>query len=105
MNTLSLTFEAVAPIHRPSAADFNQAKIKGYYRKIIATLTGRSNRLQDLKTITRNANIRNHRYSGTHTVRIDQIKGSEGRTQDFDQDFNPLKSHNRDRWVNIARAW
>ena len=38
-------------------------------------------------------------------MRIDQIKGSEGRSQDFDQDFNPLKLRNQGRWLSIARAW
>ena len=50
-------------------------------------------------------NIQNHHYCGAATVRIDQIKGSEGRSQDFDQDFNPLKLRNQGRWLSIARAW
>jgi hypothetical protein len=37
-------------------------------------------------------------------VPMDQIQGSEGREHDFDLDFNPLQSHNMDRWVNVAVA-
>ena len=105
MNTFDQTLDELIPVQRVTASDFNRAKSKGYRRKILAILTGRSNQLQDLKTFTRGANIRSRRSIGIRTVRIDQIKGSEGRSQDFDQDFNPLKSHNRDRWLNIARAW
>jgi len=104
MNALEQILDELIPAERVTASDFNQAKSKGHSRKIIALLTGRSNQLQDLKTITREENIRSCHSIGTRTVRIDQIKGSEGRCQDFDQDFNPLKSHNRHRWMNVARA-
>jgi hypothetical protein len=33
-----------------------------------------------------------------------KIVGSEGRTADFDSAFDPLRSHNRDRWIGIAAA-
>ncbi len=38
------------------------------------------------------------------TVLLDQIKGSGGRTGDFDCDFNPLLIHTKDRWLGIAQA-
>ena len=28
----------------------------------------------------------------------------EGRSDDFDRDFNPLQDHNKERWLNIAAA-
>jgi hypothetical protein len=37
-------------------------------------------------------------------VPISQICGSRGRSKDFDRDFNPLSSHNRERWLRIAEA-
>lgn len=37
-------------------------------------------------------------------VPIDQIRGSEGRCSDFDAEFRPLKSHEPERWINIAIA-
>lgn len=49
--------------------------------------------------------MRSRRYARTQTVCIDEIRGSEGRCQDFDDKFNPLKSHNKERRLNIARAW
>ena len=33
---------------------------------------------------------------------INRIKGSEGRSGDFDCDFNPLHTRTRDRWMSIA---
>ncbi len=43
---------------------------------------------------------RNHIVS----VPIQQIKGSLGRSEDFDVDFNPLNERSRSRWISIATA-
>ena len=105
MRTISQAFETIVPDHKPTAKDFNKANFRGFVRKMIGALIGRSTQLLDLETLSRGRNTHNRRYSGNSTVRIDQIKGSEGRCQDFDQDFNPLKLRNRERWLSIARAW
>jgi len=41
---------------------------------------------------------------GVRIVPISQIRGSEGRTGDFDRYFNPLQRHTEGRWLNIALA-
>lgn len=38
--------------------------------------------------------------TGVQTIPVDQIIGTIQRTEDFDKDFRPLKTHLRDRWVN-----
>jgi hypothetical protein len=35
---------------------------------------------------------------------MDRIRGSEGRSDDFDCDFNPLHTRTRDRWMSVAIA-
>jgi hypothetical protein len=105
MSTISRAFETIVPDPKPTAKDFNKANFHGFLRRWIDALTGRSTILLDIDTIVRGRNIRNRSYSGTISIRIDQIKGSEGRCQEFDQDFNPLKLQNRERWLSIARAW
>lgn len=35
---------------------------------------------------------------------IERILGSEGRSSDFDRDFNPLRDHNKGRWLGVAAA-
>ena len=44
------------------------------------------------------------RYAGIRTVPVSQIRGSEGRSNDFDRDFNPLQDHTKGRWLSIAAA-
>lgn len=42
---------------------------------------------------------------GLQTVAIDQIKGSVGRSEDFDGDFMPIQAHTSSRWISIDRAY
>lgn len=44
------------------------------------------------------------RTMGTVVVPLSKIVGTEGRSEDFDADFNPLKQHNRERWISVATA-
>lgn len=39
---------------------------------------------------------------GVVNIPLAKIVGSENRVSDFDNTFNPLNEHNRDRWINIA---
>jgi hypothetical protein len=38
-------------------------------------------------------------------VPISQIQGSEGKSEEFDAEFRPLKPFSRDRWVSVAVAF
>jgi hypothetical protein len=60
--------------------------------------------LLDLKEIETTCTVRARSYSGFRPVPIDQIRGSEGRTSDFDRDFCPLTTHTQERWLGIASA-
>lgn len=71
----------------------------------LATLFGRSQRLPDLASLTRHSTVKGQHDAGLQTVRIDQIRGSEGRSQDFDASFRPLTEHTKQRWLSVASAW
>ena len=96
---------SLEPAMEPTGMDFRIAKFKGHLGKFIALFTGHSNQLLDLNSLTKGKTVRTRRYARTQSVDIDQIMGSEGRCKDFDRKFNPLKSHNCSRWLNIAHAW
>lgn len=83
---------------------FNQARLNGRVAGIVAKLFGRSNRLQTLDETTAEKPTLNRRYVGLHTVAVDQIRGTQGRSKDFDARFNPRREHNRHRWTNVAQA-
>lgn len=72
--------------------------------RLCSFLTGHTRSLLDLTIEVSRSRIRSQHYAGTRTVPMNRIKGSEGRSGDFDCDFNPLNSRTRDRWMSIAQA-
>jgi hypothetical protein len=67
-------------------------------------MTGHSRCLLTLEEIEATCTVHVHRSAGIQAVPLSQIRGSEGRRDDFDRDFNPLQDHNKERWLNIAAA-
>ena len=73
----------------------------GQLGHLVALFTGGRKTLEALEQVTQ---VKDRRSLGNRVVSIDQIKGSEGRSQDFDAKFRPLRRHNRDRWLDVAAA-
>jgi hypothetical protein len=73
----------------------------GQMHRVRLALTGRSRRLLSLEAIQTVCNVRGRRYAGVQTVPIRQIRGSEGRSKDFDVNFAPLQTHTKERWLRI----
>lgn len=74
---------------------------EGRRRRILATLTRRSTRLLSL---CKSLNAR-PQYTGIHVVPLDQIRGTENRSDEFDADFYPVREHIEKRWINVAIAF
>ena len=75
----------------PSVEMFNRAFAAGRNHKFISMLTRRPSRLQDLASYQ--AHVNNSRYghyAGVQEVALDDIRGTEGRLNDFDDRFHPL---------------
>ena len=89
-------------LRRHAVRSFKQARARGLWRARLARITGRSAQLRHASKV----NKLNTRQTGlgVQTIVLDDIIGSEGRSSDFDNRFWPLKTKNRDRWVNIAVA-
>lgn len=81
---------------------FNLAYGRGKLAGFIARILGRDNRLESLASQPVDT-----KRSPNHIVSIPikQIKGSLGRSADFDAHFNPLHERNRSRWVSVAMAF
>ena len=83
---------------------FTSARRAGRACQVWARLRGQSRRLLDLNTVAATSTVGDRRAGGIQTVPIRQIRGSEGRCDDFDIGFHPLKEHAEERWVSVARA-
>jgi hypothetical protein len=94
----------VAPESRQTSSLYASARSRGQRGQFWSNLTGRSRCLFKLAHVEAACRLDAHSDAGLRTVAIAQILGSEGRSTDFDREFNPLKDHNQQRWQGIARA-
>jgi hypothetical protein len=99
--------EFVSPAQRQlrtQAADrlYSQAQRGRWPAAIRGLLLGRPARLQDLTGVE--GRVVGQRTLGVQPAPLAQIRGSEGRTCDFDAAFRPLREHGRERWMSVARA-
>jgi hypothetical protein len=86
----------------PPAFDaYLRARRRGWLAQKLARLAGRSRRLLPLEGADRGR----QRSAGVQAVPLRAIRGSEGRTRDFDVDFNPLTEHTQERWIRLYNAW
>ena len=91
-------------IDQMDVALYNRARTRGWRGRVWSALTGRSRRLLPLAEINATCIVHACRCAKIRMVPIRQICGSEGRSRDFDREFNPLQEHTKDRWLNVAVA-
>jgi hypothetical protein len=90
---------------RPWATEeFRRLHVQARRGQFWARLSGRSFNLLNLNDVQRGHAVQLRRQSGVQAVPLDRIRGSEGRSGDFDANFRPLKAHLKERWINIAVA-
>jgi hypothetical protein len=82
----------------------NASKL-GRFKQFLAWLTGRPHKLLALKDMAGFDVLPSSHYGGAQVVDIEKIRGSESRTEDFDEEFNPIRENTRERWLRIARAF
>jgi hypothetical protein len=85
-----------------SAALFGAARAAAQQRGFWASLTHRPNTLRTLAQDHPRAQTGH--YAGHRSVRLNDIRGTEGRAQGFDDRFNPLDNQTRERWQRVAEA-
>jgi hypothetical protein len=99
---LSMSFKQDETQLRIEAARaFNKVYERGKLVKLLFALLRKNNQLQPLSS--QPVGLRTH-TSHIVSVSIRQIKGSLGRTTDFDAGFHPLSETCRTRWVSILTA-
>jgi len=84
--------------------DFDRARRKAFWRRVLFWITGDSNDLLPFDDIRHKLPIRGQHYLGLKQVPINQIVGSSGRYRDFDRAFLPIQDRTRGRWLSIDQA-
>jgi hypothetical protein len=98
-------FEAIQDARAQATGLFWNAYYGEKWNRIWSKLTHHDNQLHTLTQEKGQTPVASRRYSGIKTVSLNQINCSEGRSKDFDAQFRPVSSHNKDRWVGLATAW
>jgi len=83
---------------------FRNASRSARWTRLLARLGAPKRTLADLDDIARNETLTGSVSRGLQIVAVKAIRGSSGRSTDFDADFHPLNENTRDRWLNIATA-
>ncbi|MBI1877556.1 MAG: hypothetical protein HYR94_04880 [Chloroflexi bacterium] len=83
---------------------YQRVCLLGWLGQIGSALSGRPRYLLNLAEIEANCSIHNRYSAGMQMAPICQIRGSQGRCNDFDQNFNPLQNHLKSRWLGVATA-
>lgn len=97
-------FEAFHNARAQATSQFWSAYYREKWNRIWSWITHHDNHLHTLTQETEQAPVIARHYSGIKTVPLNQINCSEGRSTDFDAQFRPVSSHNKDRWVGLAAA-
>jgi hypothetical protein len=83
---------------------YDGARLAARLYHLWARLTSKATWLQDLSKYAAHMSSSDAHYTGIRSVPLALIRGSEGRSHDFDARFNPLRLSNESRWLSVAMA-
>jgi hypothetical protein len=83
---------------------YHRAARAGFTQRLRARWAGQARGLLDLKSVASSGRVRAQHDGGLQAVEISRIRGSEGRTADFDARFYPLHQRTAGRWQSVATA-
>jgi hypothetical protein len=89
---------------RQASEQFYRLRNQAVRGKLWSAVLRRQRSLLNLYEVQKGFKLQSRTHAGIQLVPIAKIKGSEGRTTDFDADFRPLNHYNKDRWVGVAVA-
>jgi hypothetical protein len=95
----------LAAATRAATRRFESMHLKAFWSQICSRLKRKPSHLLSLEDALEGRHIRGEHYLGLHEVPIARIRGSEGRSRDFNADWEPLHEHTRQKWVNVAVAY
>lgn len=90
-----------------TAADFEHAHNRAFFRKVIALLLGQKEQVKLLSfdDVKRKIKWSDESYIGLRSVPVNAIVGSVGRYKDFDREFLPVQRNTKQRWRSIDEAY
>ena len=87
-----------------SSYEFDRSYAGSLPKRAWNRLRGHQNQLISLSEVKQQVNVAGQHDKGMATVPVASITGSEGRSQEFNDRFQPLQKHSKRRWISIAAA-
>jgi hypothetical protein len=84
--------------------DFDKAYRRGFWRRLVAWLQGKSNELLPYDEVRKQLPVWGQHDAGLQEIQVEKIVGSVGRYRDFDRAFLPTQRETSDRWISIKKA-
>lgn len=84
--------------------DFSRAYRRGFWRRMSAWVSGKSNDLLAYDEVRRQLPFLGQRDIGLQEIPVDKIVGSVGRYRDFDRAFLPTQKVTSGRWISVSKA-
>ena len=92
-------------VRRQAVEGFNRLHRAWQFRQFWFRLVGRNPaKLRGLQQLEKTHQVTARHRRGVHSIPLEQIDGSLGRTHDFDAQFRPRTTHTAERWIQVAMA-
>jgi hypothetical protein len=103
-NTQAMHYKTMLDDWSDAAGRFDDLHQHAIAGRVWSRLTRRPYRLLNLTEAQQAWSVGERHAGGVRMVPIMAIRGSEGRSADFDAHFRPLNTHTRTRWTGLAEA-
>jgi hypothetical protein len=84
---------------------FALARRRAIWHRIWSVVRRRRYELLPLSEVEHALGVHSTHHAGIQQIRLRWIVGTEGRLEDFDNQFNPRRNSLKARWASIAMAW
>ncbi|MGW8251469.1 MAG: hypothetical protein ACWGO1_12565 [Anaerolineales bacterium] len=102
---MMITYQTKVPVSIDALHSFERTYLQARFSRVVGQAIHKNVSLLDFDAVTCRCGQPDRHYAGIQTVPVRQIRGSEGRSDDFDRNFNPLHTRMRQRWVGVYTAW
>ena len=91
------------PVSDQVEDDWRKARRKVLYQRVVCAVSQCSVDMMSFGEIRKHLRLGTPHFKGLQQIRLDQIRGSVGRYDDFTSAFLPRKDHLHDRWTNVEK--
>lgn len=88
-----------------AANAFERQLGRGFWRMVIGWIAHRCHKLLTFSDTVKQTGFAGQHDLGVQTVPVEQIVGTLGRVDDFDDEFRPRHNEDRERWTRVYRAF